>query len=50
MGDSHFDDLMTNEFKKIAISDTYSLPFKDEDLCGWVIFAFPNKTIRDIVF
>lgn len=50
MGDSHFDDLMTNEFKKIAISDTYSLPFKNENLCGWVMFAFPNKTIRDIVF
>ena len=50
MGDSHFDDLMTDEFTKIAISDTYSLPFKNENLCGWVMFAFPNKTIRDIVF
>ena len=50
MGDSHFDDLMTDEFKKLIISDAYSLPFKNENLCGWVMFAFPNKTIRDIVF
>ena len=50
MGDSHFDDLMTDGFKKIAISDTYSLPFKNENLCGWVMFEFPNNTIRDIVF
>lgn len=34
MDDSHFDDLKPDEFNKDELGDTYSLLFKDENLCG----------------
>lgn len=40
MDDSHFDDLKSDElFSEDELGDTYSLLFKDENLCGWLSYV-----------
>lgn len=43
MDDSHFDDLKPDEFNKDELGDTYSLLFKDENLCGWLSYVYIPK-------
>lgn len=50
LGDEHFDDMKPSGYNTVKLGDKFSLPFKSPNLCGWVMFAFSNNTVREIVF